>query len=386
MLHEEKAYPSLREHLSSCRPAMSFGLSPNARRVIIVAYPEEWDAARDYVARWCPKATITGFFPIEKDSCWGQPLTSIPDVTNTCDVPLLAQTDVPNYPEAAVLVFCSVPNSKISFSLLFYTLQVVGHVFVYPEISDDLWSTRPLPDFFNTNKGDLEWVYARLADTESKVAFAAAVKAAITGNIGYIRLPDFKHYRHPLTWPKEGDIVIDAGIGPGIGESVRFARAVGSSGRVYSFEPDPVLFASAQAQLAQRPEKETVTLVPAGLFSGKADMQVSISTTGGGHLTNNQEEEARSCQVIDLDSFVKEQNLPRVDVIKMDIEGSEGPALAGMAHCLREYKPRLMISTYHNGLQDMTTLPRVLLGIRPDYQIRFATSYMFCGEFVYYAS
>ncbi|GHU03872.1 hypothetical protein FACS1894205_1140 [Alphaproteobacteria bacterium] len=389
MLHEEKAYPTLLEHLSACRPAMSFGLSPNARRVIIVAFPDEWDAARDYVSRQCPKGTIAGFCPIGREH-YGDPLTSIPDVATTSGVSLLAPTDLPNHLEACVLVFCSASNTETYLmvdTLLFHSLRAVGHVFVYPEIRDDLWSTTPRPDFFNANGDDLEWVYVRLADTESKVAFAAAVKAAITGNMGYIRLPGFTQYRHPLVWPRAGDVVIDAGVSAAwLDPTIQLMQAVESAGRVYGFEPDPTALASIRSQIAGQSGSDNFTLVPMGLFSHKAEMQILTQSSGGSCLVREESEKTLPCQVIDLDSFVKEQNLPRVDVVKMDIEGSEGPALRGMAQVLREWKPRLMISAYHNKLQDMVTLPRILLDIRPDYQIRFATSLMYCGEFLYYAT
>jgi hypothetical protein len=48
--------------------------------------------------------------------------------------------------------------------------------------------------------------------------------------------------------------------------------------------------------------------------------------------------------------------MPRVDFIKMDIEGSELAALKGASGALREWKPRLAISLYHR-VEDFHAIP-----------------------------
>jgi FkbM family methyltransferase len=50
---------------------------------------------------------------------------------------------------------------------------------------------------------------------------------------------------------------------------------------------------------------------------------------------------------ISVDDFVNSEKLPRVDFIKMDIEGSELSALRGSSDTLRRFCPKLAISIYH---------------------------------------
>jgi FkbM family methyltransferase len=48
-----------------------------------------------------------------------------------------------------------------------------------------------------------------------------------------------------------------------------------------------------------------------------------------------------------LDSLVKEVNFPRVDLLRMDIEGYEVEAVKGMWHTLETFRPRLMIELHY---------------------------------------
>jgi hypothetical protein len=65
---------------------------------------------------------------------------------------------------------------------------------------------------------------------------------------------------------------------------------------------------------------------------------------------------------------VAELKLPRVDFIKMDIEGAEKQALAGGARTLAAYRPRMEISVDHLP-EDPRMVPDVIRQIQPDYRI-----------------
>ncbi len=57
-----------------------------------------------------------------------------------------------------------------------------------------------------------------------------------------------------------------------------------------------------------------------------------------------------------------------VDVIKMDIEGSEKEALAGAENIIREHSPVLLISLYHKP-EDLWKIPALINGINPNYDM-----------------
>jgi FkbM family methyltransferase len=52
--------------------------------------------------------------------------------------------------------------------------------------------------------------------------------------------------------------------------------------------------------------------------------------------------------LVPIDKLVTELNLPRVDYIKMDIEGAEQRALMGAQGTIARHHPRMALSAYHD--------------------------------------
>ena len=78
------------------------------------------------------------------------------------------------------------------------------------------------------------------------------------------------------------------------------------------------------------------------------------------------EQEVEGIPVFPLDNIVADQNLDRVDFVKMDIEGSERLALKGAVQTIERFKPRMAICTYHLP-DDPLVIPRLVMNTRSDY-------------------
>jgi len=63
-------------------------------------------------------------------------------------------------------------------------------------------------------------------------------------------------------------------------------------------------------------------------------------------------------EVTTIDHIVSELALPRVDFIKLDIEGAERNALAGASGTLSRYRPRMAVAAYHQP-DDLEVLPEL---------------------------
>jgi hypothetical protein len=69
-----------------------------------------------------------------------------------------------------------------------------------------------------------------------------------------------------------------------------------------------------------------------------------------------------------IDKMVEELRLPKVDFIKMDIEGAEQKAIAGAKKTIAAYRPRMALCIYHvQG--DEVMVPKLVTGIAADYKI-----------------
>lgn len=186
--------------------------------------------------------------------------------------------------------------------------------------------------------------------------------ASIVGDCSY-RLDDylfanFLQYFMPGYLPQRGDILIDGGAFDG-GTGKMF-KDLGCE--VYSFELDRKNYEHA-CHIAH---ESGFVLENMGL--GEREEEVSYVVNNAGSWIDARGN--ASSKVIDIDTYVKRNQLPQVDFIKFDIEGAELAALRGAKKTIYQYKPKLAISIYHKP-EDMYTLIRYIKSIRPDYEIAF---------------
>ena len=88
--------------------------------------------------------------------------------------------------------------------------------------------------------------------------------------------------------------------------------------------------------------------------------------------------------VTDVDSFVRENNIEYVSLLKMDVEGSEMETLKGALATIKRYKPKLQISIYHNNYSDLVDLPKFIAGLNLGYRFYLGHhSSCFCETVLY---
>lgn len=153
--------------------------------------------------------------------------------------------------------------------------------------------------------------------------------------------------------PSLGDHVIDAGGCFG-DTAVGFADAVGDSGHVYVFDPLPKHCEIARRQLALNTDlQQRISIFQEGL-SDRASQATHACDSEWINPAARLTEASMSSTTID--DACRDGKVPRVDFIKMDIEGSELAALRGAEATLRKWKPKLAISLYHRP-EDIYMIP-----------------------------
>ena len=127
--------------------------------------------------------------------------------------------------------------------------------------------------------------------------------------------------------PKVGDVVID--VGAGIGEdAVVLSKLVGERGKVYAIEAHPGTCGCLKATI----ERSLLANVePHQLAIMERDGAVTI-TDDSEHLANNIVAGGPGITVEgwSLDHFIASTGEPRIDFLKMNIEGAESGALRGL--------------------------------------------------------
>lgn len=208
-------------------------------------------------------------------------------------------------------------------------------------------TTTHIPGYYLKFRNELERVYSLLADEQSKKVFASRIRAIESGSTGYVEISSYHEYFHPQVHPKLGDYIIDGGVSESVGAQKRFIEAVGDNGKIYGFEPDPAGFDGAKKNLGTEIMSGVYTLIPLGLWSRKG--KVSFQSSGqGSHITMTENNSTIPCDVTSIDQFVNENEIHKIDFIKLDVEGSEIETLKGAIQTISKFKPNLAISLYHH--------------------------------------
>lgn len=146
---------------------------------------------------------------------------------------------------------------------------------------------------------------------------------------------------------RPGDTVVDAGANVGY-HTLGLAHAVGPRGRVHAFEANPRLLALASRSVEMAGFRDRVVLHGAAVAdrSGTARFSFDPSWSAGGHLswegTGPAYSQTVETPVTRLDDALA--GAGPAALLRMDIEGSEGLALAG-AEALTARSPALKIVT-----------------------------------------
>jgi FkbM family methyltransferase len=145
-----------------------------------------------------------------------------------------------------------------------------------------------------------------------------------------------------------GETVID--IGAHIGYyTLLFAKCVGETGQVVSFEPLPANFVLLQKN-AELNHLEQVRVIEMAVFSRTAELVISASddmaNPGDASVLSPKSEKTFQVSAITLDAFVAKAGL-KPDFIKMDVEGAEHDVLVGARETIAKYRPKMLIELHH---------------------------------------
>jgi FkbM family methyltransferase len=142
---------------------------------------------------------------------------------------------------------------------------------------------------------------------------------------------------------------IGANVGP---ITLALADKVGRTGKVYSFEPGPVIFGRLVNNVNLNPALKNV-IFPQML--GLSDEEGSLTYSELSHYRGDgvlypsdgtwECHESFPVKVTTIDLFVSQQDLRRIDFMKIDVEGMEQAVLRGGLKTISAFRPILYLET-----------------------------------------
>lgn len=174
-----------------------------------------------------------------------------------------------------------------------------------------------------------------------------------------------RSYETNNVYIKKNDIVIDAGANIGI---FSFLASTKTNNKIYAFEP----FSDVANYITKTKEVNNLNnlrVVKLGLGARNEEKKF-ILTKSTLERTASLVKPGKQVEVsiVSLDSWVKNNNILKIDFIKADIEGMERDLLEGAKETIKKFKPKLSLCTYHLP-DDPEVLEKLILDIEPNYHV-----------------
>jgi FkbM family methyltransferase len=147
--------------------------------------------------------------------------------------------------------------------------------------------------------------------------------------------------------PQPGDVVFDLGAYCGV-SSYYFSQKVGSTGKVYAFEPDPLNFSLLQRNIARHGLTNVVAVqVAISASSGFADFfsEGALGSTLSEHSSRVSSGDISRVQTMTFEQACETYGVPVF--AKIDIEGAEIAVLTAAAEFLRGHPVHFTLDTNH---------------------------------------
>ena len=181
---------------------------------------------------------------------------------------------------------------------------------------------------------------------------------------------------------EKGDYVIDGGACYG---DTALYFAAKSESKVFSFEFLGENIDIFNKNMDLNPKyKDNITLVKKPLSQKSGDKLFVVPNRPGTSVSEVKTDDSEEFETISIDDFVKQNNIEKIDFIKLDVECSEVSVLKGAVNTIRKFKPKLAICVYHKK-DDLWTIPQLIKEILPEYNLHLDNHTIMSNETVMYA-
>jgi FkbM family methyltransferase len=181
-------------------------------------------------------------------------------------------------------------------------------------------------------------------------------------------------------WLRSGNVVLDVGANIGT-HTLELARQVGSTGKVFAFEPTFFAYSKLLQNLALNPHLADIVRAEQLMLASSENTSteslvysswplVGKDSVHSKHLGRLQTTEG--ARTTSLDTYLTRAGVLSVDFIKLDVDGHECEVLEGAQKCLEKFRPKILMEVAPYCLRDRGGSLARLIAILCRWGYRFA--------------
>jgi len=233
-------------------------------------------------------------------------------------------------------------------------------------------------EYFNLRQKDIEQISSLLADDLSREVYLSAIKYRQSHNpkdVPFYTKKD-QYFPKDIIQLTDSEVFIDCGAFDGDTTKEFIKETNNRYKRIVCFEPVEEFY----NRLKKHNTDERIIAIQAGIHKTSTTLQFNADEGKGSSLILLSEDSV-SIPVRAIDDVPECRD---ATFIKMDIEGSELPAIIGARNTIRRNKPKLAICIYHMQ-RDFIEIPKFILALVPEYKLYVRHHSFSINETVLYA-
>ena len=206
------------------------------------------------------------------------------------------------------------------------------------------------------------WIFKRILFIIQRFKYPLEIEVFITFYIFGLKQYNIKN----IFEVKNDAVVFDIGAFKG-DTAYFFSKKCSNKARIYAFEPDENNY---KVLLKIKDKYKLNNVIASNILFSNSETEINF-------LSMYLNRPAVKMKSTTIDKFVEENNIEKIDYIKMDVEGAEKNILEGAIKTIRKFKPSLAIAIYHGGklfMEDFYNIPIFIKNIiNEDYEYYIRT-------------
>ena len=206
------------------------------------------------------------------------------------------------------------------------------------------------------------WIFKRILFLIQRFKYPLEIEVWITFYIFGLKQYNIKN----IFEVKDDAVIFDIGAWKG-DTAYFFSKKCSDNAKIYAFEPDNYAYEILEKM---KNKYKLNNVIAKNILLSNADKEIDFVSMIPNTPTVKK-------NAITIDKFVEENNIEKIDYIKMDVEGAERTILEGAIKTIKKFKPHLAIAIYHGGklfMEDFYDVPIFIKNvINEDYEYYIRT-------------